>query len=319
MIAALAALQPHLARVQAVMTAALASPEPRVQSLIDELGGFHGKMLRPSLCLLMAEATGGVEDGHLTIGAALELIHTATLVHDDLIDDADTRRGKATAHTRFGNTTAILIGDYLYTHAFHTVARLGEPRIMERLTATTNIVCRGELHQQVAERQGDLSEAEYERIVYGKTAALTELAGESGAWGRDPRFAAAGAAYGRACGIAFQIVDDCLDLAGDAQKVGKTLATDLERGRVTLPIIRALATTPASERAAAERLLLHAGDPAEVARARDYVIDRGGLRSAIATARDRVAEAKRALAPLPPSPATAHLHDLADFIVARDF
>jgi octaprenyl-diphosphate synthase len=190
---------------------------------------------------------------------------------------------------------------------------------MERLTATTNIVCRGELHQQVAERQADLTEAEYERIVYGKTAALTELAGECGAWGRDPRFAAAGAAYGRACGIAFQIVDDCLDLSGDAQKVGKTLATDLERGRVTLPIIRALAATPATGRPAAERLLLHAQGPDEVARARAYVLDRGGLDSAIATARERVADAKRALAPLPAGAATSHLHDLADFIVARDF
>ena len=241
MLALLAGVSPHLAAVEARMGRVLASRQPRVQTLIDGLLPFHGKMLRPALLLLTAEACGGVRDPHIGYGAALELIHTATLIHDDLIDDADLRRGKTTAHVRHGNTSAVLLGDYLYTHAFDLAAGIGDLRALQRLTATTNTICAGELHQQLAARDLDCTEAEYDAIIYAKTAALCELAAELGAIGAAPEWGVAAAAYGRACGMAFQIVDDCLDFSGDAQRVGKTLATDVERGRMTLPVLRALA------------------------------------------------------------------------------
>lgn len=319
MIAAFAGLQGHFAAVEALMAQALASDEPRVTTLIAELGSFHGKMLRPALVLLVAEAVGGVDERHQRLGAALEMIHTATLIHDDLIDDATTRRGKPTAHVRFGNTSAVLLGDYFYTHAFHLVAAMGHAPVMERLTATTNIVCRGELHQQCAAHDVTLSESEYERIIYAKTAALTELAGELGALDGTPAQRRAAAAYGLACGMAFQIVDDCLDFSGDPQKVGKTLATDIERGRLTLPLIRLLERADPAARPGIERRLTTATTPEEVRAVRTLVAESGAIAAALETARARVRTAQEALLALPASPARERLWSLADFIVARDF
>jgi octaprenyl-diphosphate synthase len=319
MIAALPALSEQLSSVEQCMAAALASREQRVASLIESLGPFHGKLLRPSLCLLVAATLGPVDERHHALGAALELIHTATLVHDDLIDDADTRRGRTTAHVRHGNTTAILLGDFMYTRAFSLVAGLGELELVNRLCAATNTVCEGELHQQMAARDADLSEDEYRRIIYGKTAALTELAAYFGAMAGDDATRRAAAAFGRDLGMAFQIADDCLDVAGDAQKVGKTLATDLERGRVTLPLIRVLAAASAAERPALEHQLLRANGHEQVDAARRLIIERGGVTSSLGTARELIAAAKTHLLRLPDSPARTQLAELADFVVARDF
>ncbi len=319
MIQAFAGLEPHFAAVEGHMAQALATDEPRVAGLIAELGTFHGKMLRPALVLLIARALGGIDQVHTRLGSALELIHTATLIHDDLIDDADVRRTQPTAHVRFGNTTAVLLGDYFYTHAFTLVAALKLPDAMLRLVETTNVLCSGELHQQVAERDAHLSEAEYERIIYGKTACLTELAAEFGAVGGTPAQRQAAAAFGRACGMAFQIVDDCLDFTGDPEKVGKTLSTDIERGRMTLPIIRLLAAASPAERTEHERHLASPGTADDVVAFRATVVASGALASALATAQDHVRRAQQALSAFPAGETRDQLSVLADFIVARDF
>ena len=301
------------------MTTALRSTEPRVQVLIDGLGPFHGKMLRPALILLVAEAIGPVHHDHCRLGAALELLHTATLIHDDMIDEAATRRGQRTAHVEHGTSIAVLLGDYFYTHAFDLVADLDERWVFPRLTHTTNVICRGELHQMCARRDVTLTEAEYERIIYAKTAALTELAGELGVLSGSPEQRRAAAAFGKACGMAFQIVDDCLDFSGDPQKVGKTLATDIERGRLTLPLIRLLAKTEPARRGAIGEQLLAVRTPDDVAAVRSLVMTSGAIADAQQAARTRVAEAKTHLLELPAGPGRDHLADLADFIVARDF
>lgn len=319
MIAAVSGLAPQLLAVEQAMAEALASSVPRVAALIAGIGPIHGKMLRPTLCLMVAECLGNADQRHHALGAALELIHTATLIHDDLIDDATTRRGQPTAHLQLGNTSAVLLGDFMYTRAFTLVAELGDQELVRRLCTATNTVCEGELHQQCAERDSALGEAEYLRIIHAKTAALTEVAGFFGALAGSPAQREAAAAYGRELGLAFQMVDDCLDLAGDARKVGKTLATDLERGRVTLPVIRVLAAATAAERPALAERLLRAHGQAAVEAARQLIIDRGGLASATATARDQAASAKAHLALLPDNPARAQLAQLADFVVARDF
>lgn len=317
--AVLASLHAPLAEVQAIMARTLASDEVRVASLVDALGAFHGKMMRPSLVLLVADSLGSVDERHLQLGAALELIHTATLIHDDLIDDADTRRGVATAHTRFGNTTAILLGDYLYTNAFDITARLGDIELMRLLTRTTNVLCTGELHQQMAARDTTISEAEYNRIIHAKTAALCEMAGACGAINGTAPQRAAAREYGRLCGMAFQVVDDCLDFSGDAQKVGKTLTTDVERGRMTLPVIRALAAGGDTLRADLDRLLAAIRGPDDVAAVRRLVINAGGVASAMATARHYATEAQAMLGILPAGDGQRKLHELAEFIAARDF
>ncbi len=316
-----APLAGHFAAVETAMAAALSDDEPRITGLIADLGRFHGKMLRPALTLLMADACSGATNLHHRLAAAVELIHTATLIHDDLIDDAVQRRNQPTAHVRFGNTTSVLLGDYFYTRAFHLVANLPESlaplnarhRLMQRLTETTNAVCRGELHQQLTARNQDLSEAEYDRIIYAKTAALCELSSEFGASGGTPTQVACAAAYGRACGMAFQIVDDCLDLSGDAEKIGKTLTTDLERGRMTLPVLRALAATPATERREFFQRIA-----ADIAWGRTEIERRGGIASALDTARIHVRTATDALAAFPSGSARDRLHQLASFITSRD-
>ena len=317
--AAFAGLEPQFQAVEGHMAQALAANEVRVDGLIRDLGTFHGKMLRPALVLLVARALGGITDLHTRLGAALEMIHTATLIHDDLIDDAHVRRNQPTAHVRFGNTTSVLLGDYFYTHAFTLVAGLKLPDVTLRLVETTNVLCRGELQQQCVERHTTLSEAEYERIIYGKTACLTELAAEFGAAGSSVELRQAAAAYGLACGMAFQIVDDCLDFSGDPNKVGKSLSTDIERGRMTLPILRLLAGASPAERAIHEQRLTAPTGPDDVAAFREAVIASGALNSALNTARDHVRRAQEALTAFPAGTARDQLQVLAEFIVARDF
>ncbi len=318
MIAAYVGLAPDLAEVERHMALALTSREPTVAALIDDLGTFHGKLLRPALLLLTARTLGKVQTSHHQLGAALELIHTATLIHDDLIDDADTRRSKPTAHVRFGNTTAVLLGDYFYTHAFALVASQRNPDAMLRLVTTTNVICRGELHQQCVARATDTGEAEYLDVIYGKTACLTELAAELGALGGTPTEIAAAAAYGRACGMAFQIADDCLDFADNAEKVGKTLGTDLERGRMTLPVIRLLAQA-GSRRVQLARGLAGDASASELAGLRQEIIAGGALESARDTARAYVRDAVAALQGLPAGGPRDQLAELARFIVDREF
>lgn len=321
MLHVLAELKENFAVVEHVMAEALATDEPRVRDLLDSLGGFHGKMLRPALVILVARAVGEVLPVHHRLGAALEMIHTATLIHDDMIDEGETRRGKPTAHVRYGTPTAVLLGDFFYTNAFHLVAQLGDAWVMQQLTRTTNVVCEGELNQMCARRDLGLTEAEYERIIYAKTAALCETACALGAIEGDERTRAAAGEYGRLLGMAFQIVDDCLDLSGDPEKVGKTLATDIERGRLTLPFLRLLALVDEDEdeREAIGQQLLNVTTEAEVEAVKALVVERGGVADAIRTARDYVAQAKGHLDGLPPGNGRDQLAALADFVVARDF
>jgi octaprenyl-diphosphate synthase len=190
--------------------------------------------------------------------------------------------------------------------------------VTKRLTATTNIICRGELHQQCVARDVRLSEVEYNRIIYAKTAVLCELAGELGAVEGSAEQRRAAAAYGKAAGMAFQVVDDCLDFSGDPQKVGKTLSTDIERGRLTLPIIRLLELA-GDRRAAYERQLLTVTNAAEVEAVRSLVLDSGAITAAQRTARGYVDAAQLQLDAFREGPYRQRLWDLAEFIVARDF
>lgn len=313
-------IEQDLLAVESVMSKALQTDEPRVAALLDELGQFHGKMLRPALVMLVARALGPLADEHIRLGAALEMIHTATLIHDDMIDEGHTRRGQPTPHVRFGNTTAVLLGDYFYTHAFHIVACMQRPDLMRRLSAVTNVICEGELHQMCARRDVALSEEEYNRIIYAKTAALCEVASVFGASKASPEEVQAAAVYGKNCGMAFQIVDDCLDLSGDPQKVGKTLATDIECGRLTLPFILMLAAVEDdAERQRIGEQLVSVTTPEDVAAVRRLVNERGGIQMAVDTARAYVAAAHTALEDFPEGQDRQVLADVASFIVDREF
>ncbi len=314
------AIQDDLKHVSTLISDALRTDEPRVVELLDDIGEFHGKMLRPAMLLQFARTLGDVTDDHRKLAAAIEMIHTATLIHDDMIDDGDMRRGQPTAHVRYGNSAAVLLGDYFYTHAFHLVASIQRPELSHQLTAVTNIVCQGELHQMCARRDLALEESEYNRIIYAKTAALTEISCAFGLINGAPEQQQAAAEYGRKCGMAFQIVDDCLDLSGNPEKVGKTLSTDIECGRLTLPFIHLLKLQQnEADKQRIGKQLLQVQNEQDVQAVREQVLSGGGVESAMSTARTYVAEAQQAIQVLPDTTIRQELLELAAFIVARDF
>ena len=217
-----------LDQVEAIFTAALAPYRSQFGSLIEHLRHYRGKRLRPLLLLLTAKACGNVHHAHHVLGAVVEMIHTATLVHDDVLDEADTRRHVRTMNADHGNKISILLGDLLFTNAFHQTSTLGEARACRWIGEATNNVCAGEL-RQISERGNlHLREEDYFAIIEGKTAALTECCCRLGAVyaGAEPDVIEQMAAYGRHLGIAFQIADDVLDLVGHEGTVGKTLGTD---------------------------------------------------------------------------------------------
>jgi octaprenyl-diphosphate synthase len=229
--------------------------------LIDHLRHYRGKRLRPALLLLAAKACGKVTDAHRTLAAAVEMIHTATLVHDDVLDEAELRRHLPTVNAGWGNKVSILLGDMLFTHAFHLTSTV-DRRACELIGAATNRVCAGEL-RQVTERDNlDLTEVDYLVMIEGKTAALTECCGRLGAQyaGASEEVVARLASFGRNLGLAFQIADDLLDLTGSQEKTGKTLGTDLRERKLTLPVIHCLHKLPAAEAGSLRAAIRDGGD-----------------------------------------------------------
>ncbi|MBX7106126.1 MAG: polyprenyl synthetase family protein [Gemmataceae bacterium] len=238
-----------LEAVERVYTETLASAKPHLNRLIEHLNHYKGKRLRPMLLLLSARACGPVVKAHHILGAVVEMIHTATLVHDDVLDEAGTRRHVRTVNAGWGNKTSILLGDYLFTHAFHLTSTTGDARACELIGEATNRVCEGELRQTYESGNLNLTEEDYFDIIDGKTAALTACCCRLGAMyaGADAATIEDLAEYGRLLGRAFQVADDLLDLAGTEAKAGKTLGTDLEQRKMTLPLIRVLDSVPAAE------------------------------------------------------------------------
>ena len=301
-----------------IFTATLAEYRSPVAPLVHHLRHYRGKRLRPALLLLTAKAFGKVAPAHHTLAAVVEMIHTATLVHDDVLDEAATRRHAKTVNAEWGNKVSILLGDMLFTHAFHLTSSV-DRRACELIGDATNRVCAGEL-RQVSERGNlDLSEDDYFRIIDGKTAALTEACGRLGAL-----YAGAGegrademAAYGRNLGLAFQVADDLLDLTGDEQKAGKTLGTDLEQGKLTLPLIYALAELPADD---ADRLrdVLRDGGPGRQLAVADALRVTGAVAYARRRAEEFARAARAALAGVPRGECRAILERLTDWSIRRE-
>ena len=307
-----------VAAAEQVFAATVAPHDGPLGGMVEHLAHYRGKRLRPALLLLAAKAVGRVTPAHHTLAAVVEMVHTATLVHDDVLDDADTRRHVRTVNARWGNKASILFGDLLFTHAFHLASTV-DGRACNLVGAATNRVCAGEL-TQVAERGNlRLTEAQYFQILDGKTAALTEVATRLGALyaGADDATADRLAAYGRDLGMAFQVADDLLDLTGDEGTAGKTLGTDLAQQKLTLPVIHALNTLPA---AAADELRQTLRHPTATAAAdiRAALTAAGSFAYAKRRADEFARSARAALADLPSSDARAVLATLPDWAVRRD-
>jgi octaprenyl-diphosphate synthase len=316
--AAYAPIAAELAESERIFEAELASRFPFVQHLVGHCADFRGKKLRPALVLLTGQACGRLTRDHPVLAAVVEMIHTATLVHDDILDEAVIRRHAATVNAEWGNETAVLLGDYLFTHAFHLAASLDSTLACRWIGRTTNLVCEGEMQQVHGRGNQDLTEDEYFAIIRGKTAELTAVSCRLGA-----HYAGAPAAtvdalegYGRDLGVAFQIADDVLDIWGEEQKTGKSLGTDLEKQKLTLPLIRLLATSAPATASAVRRLLADA-TPESRMELRPLLESSGALAYAWDRARQSVASAVAALGALPDSHARSTLRHLAGYVLRR--
>jgi octaprenyl-diphosphate synthase len=307
-----------LAEAERIFEAELQSRFPFVQDLVRHCADFRGKRLRPALVLLTAQACGGVRSSHPVLAAVVEMIHTATLVHDDILDDAVIRRHAATVNSEWGNEAAVLMGDYLFTHAFHLAASLESTLACRWIGRATNLVCEGEMQQGHNRGNFDLDESAYFEIIRGKTAELTAVSCRLGSQyaGADPATVDAMDSYGRDLGVAFQIADDVLDIWGDERTTGKSLGTDLEKQKLTLPLIRLLATAP---NGLADRLRRMIAEPTVETRKelRPYLETSGALDYAWEQAKAYAAQAADALEILPETAAKGLLRNLSQYVVRR--
>lgn len=312
-------IQRDLEIAERILRETIESGEPGVSRLINHLSHYRGKRLRPALLLLTARACGAVVRSHHVLAAVVEMIHTATLVHDDVLDGATVRRHVATVNAGWGNQASILLGDYLFTHAFHLTSTLDEARACRLIGEATNRLCAGELHQICQRGNFDLTEEAYFDIIEGKTAELTSCCCRLGALyaGMDDDVVERLASYGRYLGLAFQIADDLLDLVGEERSVGKSLGTDLEQQKMTLPLIY-LMRQGSGERVRRLQDLLKS----PVNHKREQLAPELAASGAIAYARRRAEEfasqAAAQLVGLPPSECKSILEHLTDRVVNRN-
>jgi octaprenyl-diphosphate synthase len=293
-------------------------------ALINELGGYivnsGGKRLRPLLVLLAARACGYQGQEHIELAAVIEFIHTATLLHDDVVDASDLRRGNQTANLIWGNEAAVLVGDFLYSRAFEMMVRIGSMRIMDILSHTTNVIAEGEVLQLLNCHDPDTTEERYRDVIRFKTAKLFEASAQLGAvlGGQSTSIEVGMARYGMHLGTAFQLIDDALDYGASVDDIGKNIGDDLAEGKPTLPLIHAMRHGTAQQVQAIRAAIEHGG-----LKQIDQVMEAIESTQAIAytaqSARDEADLAIEALAELPASPYKEALYSLAEFSVNRSY
>lgn len=307
-----------LEQVERILQQTLAPYRPHFGSLVQHLKHYRGKRLRPTLLLLIAHACGKSTPAHHVLGAVVEMIHTASLVHDDVLDEADTRRYVRTVNAGWGNKVSILLGDLLFTNAFHLSSSIGDVRACDWIGEATNRVCAGELLQTMQRGNLELGEDDYFAIIEGKTAALTECCGRLGAFfaGADAELVERMAGFGRDLGIAFQIADDVLDLVGSEATAGKTLGTDLKQRKLTLPLIYLFERASASEAAAYRRSLLQ--ESGGLRELREALHETGAIEAAQLRAESFAERAGEALMELPESSCRTVLESIVGWSVRRE-
>lgn len=304
--------------VDAVIRARLDSEVVLIRTIGDYIVGAGGKRMRPAMVLLVANALGYQGENHHRLAAVVEFIHTATLLHDDVVDESDLRRGRGTANAVFGNAASVLVGDYLYSRSFEMMVESDSMAAMAVLSSATTIIAEGEVLQLLNVHDPDVSLDRYLQVVRYKTAKLFEAAAQVGAIisGVSPELEQAAAAYGRHIGTAFQLVDDVLDYSGDAQALGKNVGDDLREGKPTLPLIRVLEIGTPEQRALI-RSAIETGeaDFEAVARA---IHDTEALAYTREAARAEAALALQALEAFPDSVHRQTLVKFCSFAVDRD-
>ncbi|GAB2190865.1 polyprenyl synthetase family protein [Sessilibacter sp. MAH2] len=292
-------------------------------TLVENIGQYlveaGGKRLRPLLVLLGANALGYSGTNHLKLAAIIEFIHTATLLHDDVVDMSELRRGRPTANANWGNAPSVLVGDFLYSRAFQMMVAIGNMDIMSILSNTTNVISEGEVQQLVNAKDPNVSEENYFKVINKKTAALFEAACETSMvlCNATDKQRQAFAAYGSSLGLAFQLVDDALDYEGDAQALGKNVGDDLAEGKPTLPLIYTMNHGTAAEKDLVANAIRN-GSVEHLNEIVALVKSTGGLKYTHEQAAHHVQRAKDSLLELPKSDYRDAMEDLANFAINRD-
>jgi len=314
----LAPIAADMQEVDAVIRQRLDSDVALIRTIADYIIGAGGKRLRPAVLLLIGRALGSHGSAHQELAATIEFIHTATLLHDDVVDGSELRRGRPTSNAAFGNAASVLVGDFLYSRAFQMMVDVGSMRVMRILADATNRIAEGEVLQLLNVRDPSVTEQRYMQVVDRKTATLFEAAARIGAVlaGGDAETEARCARYGASLGRAFQIVDDVLDYSGHVDDLGKQLGDDLREGKATLPLIHALATASSGKKAMIEHAIREGGgDFIAIAQ----VVQAGGsLQYARRRAEHEAGLAHAAVADLSTSAFRHTLLDLTRFAVSRD-
>jgi octaprenyl-diphosphate synthase len=318
----LADIAQEMVLVDTVITKRLASDVPLVGQISNYIIAAGGKRIRPALLLLLSSALNNSDPQKYNLAAVVEFIHTATLLHDDVVDESTLRRGKPTANEFFGNSASVLVGDFLYSRAFQMMVESGSMRIMEILAEATNIIAEGEVMQLMNMHDASLDQNSYLRVIRSKTAKLFEASARLAAVlaGASATIEQACATYGQALGTAFQIRDDALDYEGHATQMGKNLGDDLREGKVTLPLIVAMQRASAQD-AALIRHLIEQPDESRLdknlASVMQVIKNTGALEATHLLAQHEAQCAKDALKQLPQSDFLPVLLQLADQTVQR--
>jgi octaprenyl-diphosphate synthase len=306
--------------VDGVIRASLHSDVVLVRQVAEHIIAGGGKRLRPALVILSAGAFGYSGAAHHQLAAIVEFIHTATLLHDDVVDESALRRGRATSNALFGNAASVLVGDFVYSRAFQMMVEVGDMRVMQVLAEATNVIAEGEVLQLMNCHNADVDEAGYLQVIRCKTAKLFEAATRLGAVLSKASAAdeAAMAAYGMHLGTAFQLIDDVLDYSGTAPEMGKNVGDDLAEGKPTLPLIYAM-RNGRPEEAARVRDAIQRGGIDELGEVLDAIRHTGALDYARRQAEEEGRIACASIAHLPRSNHLSCLLELASFAVERKF
>ena len=288
--------------VDEVISQRLASDVPLVGQVSQYIIAAGGKRLRPVLLLLMCGALGYKGENHHAMAAVVEFIHTATLLHDDVVDESTLRRGRPTANESFGNPASVLVGDFLYSRAFQMMVEANNMRVLATLAEATNVIAEGEVMQLMNMHDASLTPEAYLHVIESKTAKLFEASSRLAAilHGASPEVELACATYGAALGTAFQLIDDVLDYAGDATQMGKNLGDDLREGKTTLPLIVAMQRASSADQALI-RTAIEDGDVSQLEAVSRIVKSTGALDASLDFAKVQAQRAVDALAPLPGS------------------
>ena len=301
-LSAMALMAPDMHEVDGVIQRRLASDVVLINQIAHYIISAGGKRIRPMLVLLFSSALGFAGRERFELAATVEFIHTATLLHDDVVDESALRRGRQTANALFGNAASVLVGDFVYSRAFQMMVSVNSLRVLDILADATNVIAEGEVLQLMNMHDADLSVDDYLRVIRFKTAKLFEASARLGAVlaGAEERVEESCAAYGRSVGTAFQLIDDLLDYEGATAQLGKNVGDDLREGKPTLPLLLAMERGTSSER----ELIRHAIEHGEIARLPEIVeiVRRtGAIDATREAARTEADKARQSLAVLPPS------------------